>query len=44
MDTALFVATAVLSMLTFNGQRTSALQGYMHLALFAVFAVLLFFP
>lgn len=44
LDTALFAATAVLSMLTFNGQRTSALQGYMHLALFAVFAVLLFFP
>ena len=44
MDTALFAATVVLSMLTFNGQRTSALQGYMHLALFAVFAVLLFFP
>ncbi len=44
VDTALFAATAVLSMLTFNGQCTSALQGYMHLALFAVFAVLLFFP
>ncbi|MDP2019078.1 calcium:proton antiporter [Hydrogenophaga sp.] len=44
MDAALFAATVVLSMLTFNGQRTSALQGYMHLALFAVFGVLLFFP
>jgi Ca2+:H+ antiporter len=44
LDTALFAATLVLSMLTFNGQRTSALQGYMHLALFAVFSVLLFFP
>lgn len=44
MDAALFGATVVLSMLTFNGQRTSALQGYMHLALFAVFGVLLFFP
>lgn len=44
MDTALFVVTLVLSMLTFNGQRTSPLQGYMHLAVFAVFGVLLFFP
>ncbi|WP_066270936.1 calcium:proton antiporter [Hydrogenophaga palleronii] len=44
LDTVLFAATLVLSMLTFNGQRSSALQGYMHLALFAVFSVLLFFP
>jgi len=44
MDAALFAATVVLCMLTFNGQRTSALQGYVHLALFAVFGVLLFFP
>ncbi len=44
MDAALFVTTVVLSMLTFNGQRTSALPGYLHLTLFAVFGVLLFFP
>lgn len=44
VDMALFVATVVLSMLTFNGQRTSSLQGWMHLALFAVFGILLFFP
>lgn len=44
LDTALFVATVALCMLTFNGQRTSSIQGYMHLALFAVFGVLLFFP
>jgi Ca2+:H+ antiporter len=44
LDTALFAATLVLSMLTFNGQRTSSLQGCMHLALFAVYGLLLFFP
>jgi Ca2+:H+ antiporter len=44
LDTALFVGTVVLCMLTFNGQRTSSLQGYMHLVLFAVFGLLLFFP
>lgn len=44
LDTALFAATLVLSLLSFNGQRSSPLQGYMHLALFAVFGVLLFFP
>lgn len=44
IDMALFIATVVLGMLTFNGQRTSSLQGWMHLALFAVFGILLFFP
>lgn len=44
IDTALFATTLVLSLITFNGQRTSALQGWMHLALFAVYGVLLFLP
>lgn len=43
-ETTLFVVTMVLSMLTFNGQRTSPIQGFMHLAAFAVFALLLFQP
>lgn len=40
----LFVITLVLGMLTFNGQRTSPVQGYMHLSVFAVFGLILFFP
>lgn len=40
----LFVITLVLGMLTFNGQRTSPIQGYMHLSVFAVFGLILFFP
>lgn len=43
-ETALFAVTMVLSMLTFNGQRTSPIQGFMHLAAFAVFGLLLFQP
>ncbi|MGY0798153.1 calcium:proton antiporter [Lysobacter sp. A286] len=43
-DTVLFLITAALSMLTFNGQRTSPIQGYMHLTVFAVFGLLLFYP
>jgi Ca2+:H+ antiporter len=43
-ETTLFVVTMVLSVLTFNGQRTSPIQGFMHLAAFAVFALLLFQP
>lgn len=43
-DVVLFVITAALSMLTFNGQRTSPIQGYMHLTVFAVFGLLLFYP
>ncbi|MFZ5527788.1 MAG: calcium:proton antiporter [Pseudomonadota bacterium] len=43
-ETTLFVVTMVLSMLTFNGQRTSPIQGFMHLAAFAVFGLLLFQP
>jgi len=40
----LFIITAALSMLTFNGQRTSPIQGFMHLTVFAVFGLLLFYP
>jgi len=43
-DVVLFVITAALSMLTFNGQRTLPIQGYMHLTVFAVFGLLLFYP
>lgn len=43
-EIVLFIITAVLSMLTFNGQRTSPIQGYMHLTVFAVFGLLLFCP
>lgn len=41
-ETVLFVVTMGLSMLTFNGQRTSPIQGFMHLAVFTVFGLLLF--
>jgi Ca2+:H+ antiporter len=44
IETVLFIVTAALSMLTFNGQRTSALQGLMHIVLFAIFGLLLFNP
>ena len=43
-ETVLYIATVALSMLTFNGQKTSAVQGWMHLALFAIFGLLLFSP
>lgn len=41
-DTVLLLLTIGLTTLTFMGQRASALQGTLHLALFAVFGVLLF--
>ena len=43
-ETVLYIATVALGMLSFNGQRTSAVQGWMHLALFAIFGLLLFSP
>ncbi|MDP9908539.1 Ca2+:H+ antiporter [Variovorax boronicumulans] len=43
-ETLLFAVTAVLSLLSFNGQRTSPIQGLMHLMLFAVYGMLLFLP
>ncbi len=43
-EVVLFVVTAALSLLSFNGQRTSPLQGLMHLMLFAVFVLVLFVP
>ncbi len=43
-DTVLLVLTVALTTLTFLGPRTSPMQGMMHLALFVVYAVLLFMP
>ncbi|MCT9811202.1 calcium:proton antiporter [Acidovorax sp. Be4] len=43
-ETLLFAVTLALGMLSFNGQRTSPIQGYMHLMLFVVFGMLLFQP
>jgi len=43
-DTGLLVITIGLSILTFLGVRTSPVQGMMHLALFAIYTVLLFNP
>ncbi len=44
LDTVLLVITVLLTTLTFLGVRTSPLQGLMHLALFAIYALLLFVP
>lgn len=41
-ETILFVLTMTLTTLTYLGQRTSVLQGLLHLALFGVFSLLLF--
>ncbi len=43
-DTVLLVLTVALTTLTFLGVRTTPVQGMMHLALFAVYAVVLFMP
>ncbi len=40
----LFVVTLVLTMLSFNSQKTSPIQGLMHLVVFAVFGLVLFYP
>ncbi|MBC2658245.1 calcium:proton antiporter [Pseudomonas sp. MSSRFD41] len=40
----LFAITVGLTLVSFGGQRTSPLQGFMHLAVFAVFGLLLFYP
>jgi Ca2+:H+ antiporter len=40
----LFVVTVVLTMLSFNSQKTSPIQGLMHLVVFAVFGLVLFYP
>lgn len=42
VETVLFVLTIALTSLSFIGQKTSPIQGIMHLALFASFSVLLF--
>lgn len=43
-EIVLFAITMILSLLTFNGQRTSPIQGLMHLVLFAIFGLILFYP
>ncbi len=43
-QTVLYLATVALSMLSFHGGKASAVQGWMHLALFAIFGLLLFGP
>lgn len=43
-QTLLFAVTLALAMLSFNDQRTSPIQGGMHLMLFVVFGMLLFQP
>ena len=43
-EIVLFLITALLSILSFSGKRTSPIQGYMHLMVFAVFGLLLFYP
>ena len=44
LDTVLLAITLLLSGLTFLGLRTSPVQGMMHLALFAIYTLLLFVP
>lgn len=43
-EIVLFIITVGLGMLSFNGQRTSPIQGYIHLAVFVVFGLILFYP
>lgn len=43
-EVVLLALTIALSMKTLNGQKTSPIQGYMHILLFTVFALLLFMP
>ncbi|ENR5391064.1 MULTISPECIES: calcium:proton antiporter [Providencia] len=43
-EIVLFAITMLLTMLSFNGQKTSPIQGWMHLAIFAVFGLILFYP
>ena len=44
VETVLLGLTVLLGMLSFNGQRTSIMQGAMHLALFITYGFLLFNP
>ena len=43
-EIALFLITVVVSIMSFSGKRTSPIQGYMHLMIFVVFGLLLFYP
>ncbi|AZY51497.1 calcium:proton antiporter [Bordetella avium] len=42
LETLLFALTVMLAMLSFGGQKTSVIQGALHLALFALYGFLLF--
>lgn len=42
LETVLLALTLLLTLMTYLGQRTSAMQGFMHLTLFGVFTLLLF--
>ncbi|MGE8268583.1 MAG: calcium:proton antiporter [Stenotrophomonas geniculata] len=44
MEVVLLSVTLLLTAQTLNGQRTSPIQGFLHLALFALFGLLLFYP
>jgi Ca2+:H+ antiporter len=44
MHVALFALTIAVHMLTLIGHRTTPIQGMMHLTLFAVYVIVLFFP
>lgn len=43
-ETILFVVTLLLSLMTFLGRRTSPILGLMHILLFIVFIMLIFYP
>lgn len=43
-ETVLFITTVALSLMSFLGKRTTPMIGVMHLVLFAVFMMLVFFP
>jgi Ca2+:H+ antiporter len=44
METVLLAITILLTAQTLNGQRTSPIQGFLHIAVFALFSLLLFYP
>nr|WP_282561470.1 hypothetical protein [Providencia rettgeri] len=43
-EIVLFAITMLLTLFSFNGQKTSPIQGWMHLATFAIFGLILFYP
>lgn len=44
VETALFAITMLVSMASFSGHRSSPVHGLVHIALFAAFSLLLFYP